>query len=104
MSLLIIHIKCICSSTQAINKLVGVFTLTDELLLTSVAIQSSNVLRRARLYEEEVRSKRRNVALLQVCVYFLDYLDLLLIDSVLRLDCCIFEMYSYVFMIYQFIG
>jgi GAF domain-containing protein len=44
---------------QAINKLDGVFTLTDELLLTSVAIQSGNILRRAQLYEEEV------------CIFFL---------------------------------
>ncbi len=36
---------------QAINKLDGIFTVTDELLLTSVAIQSGNVLRRAQLYE-----------------------------------------------------
>ncbi len=30
------------------------------------ALQSGNILRRAQLYEEEVRSKRRNIALLQV--------------------------------------
>ena len=29
-------------------------------------LQSGNILRRAQLYEEEVRSKRRNIALLQV--------------------------------------
>jgi hypothetical protein len=28
--------------------------------------QSGNILRRAQLYEEEVRSKRRNIALLEV--------------------------------------
>ncbi len=39
---------------QAINKLDGIFTVTDELLLTSVAIQSGNVLRRAQLYSDRL--------------------------------------------------